>query len=347
MASDEGHAMVRLPVVGHGRKVVDVRVRALVSDLQLVGEPMNGVQIGEVDRIQRTARTSTAGNRLLPATGTVGGGLPALDVKGGVSVGEQFSDTDSDTTGNRNELSKFEEGTVVTVRVRVDYDLTFERKVLDRQGDDKKVQRSAELHGVAAGEAYLTMFHHEYLAMRERMESGAPLATALEGMSPQIAGRHHHATEFTENSAGQQEYRPYQPLLDALAEARKDQVTVQVTVRERDGQSRSYQARPDGTMRGVNDGGFAAAFATLHPRLAQLSEGRVDLRELFNTSPPSTRFTGAVSEALQQNGVPASVLAELDHSLAARPAAVGASSNGARQTVGAHNIPATPGLSVN
>jgi hypothetical protein len=33
--------------------------------------------------------------------------------------------------------------------------------------------------------------------------------------------------------------------------------------------------------------------------------------------------------------------------LAARTAAVGASSNGARQTVGAHNIPATPGLSVN
>ncbi|MDX6291942.1 MAG: hypothetical protein QOH50_1017 [Kribbellaceae bacterium] len=347
MASDEGHAMVRLPVVGHGRKVVDVQVRAVVSDLQLVGEPMDDVQIGEVDRIQRTSRTSTTGNRLLPATGTVGGGLPGPDVKGSVTVGEQFSDTDSDTTGNRNELSKFEQGTAVTVRVRVDYDLTFERKVLDRQGDDKLVRRSAELHGVAAGEAYLTMFHHEYLAMRERMESGAPLSTALEGMSPQIAGRHHHATEFTENPAGQQEYRPYQPLLDALAEARKDQVTVQVTVRERDGQTRSYQARPDGTMRGANDGGYAAAFATLHPRLAQLSEGRVDLRELFNTSPRSTRFTGAVSEALQQNGVPASVLSELDHSLAARPAAVGAGSNGARQTVAAHNIPAGPGLSVN
>jgi hypothetical protein len=41
------------------------------------------------------------------------------------------------------------------------------------------------------------------------------------------------------------------------------------------------------------------------------------------------------------------VLSELDHSLAARPAAVGAGSNGARQTVAAHNIPAGPGLSVN
>jgi hypothetical protein len=346
MASDEGHAMVRLPVPGHGRKVVDVRVRAVVSDLELVGEPMDDVQLGEVDRIQRTVRTSTTGNRLLPAGGTAGGGVPGIDVNGGVSVGEQFSDTDSDTTGNRNELSKFEEGIVVTVRVRVDYDLTFERKVQNRQGDES-VKRSDARHGVAAGEAYLTMFHHEYLAMRERMESGAPLATALEGISPQIAGRHHNATEFTDNGAGQQEYHPYQPLLDALAEARKDHVAVQLTVHEQDGQSRSYQALPDGTMRGAADGGFAAAFATLHPRLAQLAEGRVDLRDLFNTTPRSARFTGAVTEALQSNGVPASVLSELDHSLAARHAAARSGHDGARQGAGAHTTsPAGSGLSI-
>ncbi|QNE22516.1 hypothetical protein F1D05_37220 [Kribbella qitaiheensis] len=332
MASDEGHKMVRLPVPGHGSQVVDVRVTARVSDLQLVGNPIEKGQLGVVDRIQRTAKTSATGNQWVPASASGGSGFGALDVKGGVSVGEQASYTDSDTTGGRNELSRFEEGTLVTVRVRVDYDLSFERSKLTR-GRDEKLKKSDSMSQVATGGAYLTMFEHQYLEMRERMETGSSLSEALEGLDPQLAGRHQYAFDHTENEAGQPEYHPYQPMLDALAEARKDETTVQVTIKQQDGQERTYQAKPDGTMRGLNDGGFGAAFATLHPRMAQLAEGRVDLQQLFNTTERTKHFSGAVSEALQQEGVPAAVLTELDHSLAARAAAGRSTGDGARRQV--------------
>jgi hypothetical protein len=233
----------------------------------------------------------------------------------------------------------------VTVRVRVDYDLSFERSKLTRGGDEK-VKKSDSMQQVATGEAYLTMFEHQYLEMRERMETGASLSEALEGLDPQFAGRHQHAFDYTENAAGQPEYHPYQPMLDALAEARKEDTTVQVTIQQHDGQVRTYQAKPDGTMRGLNDGGFGAAFATLHPRLAQLAEGRVDLQQLFNTAERSKHFSGAVSEALQQNGVPAAVLTEMDHSLAARAAASRTAGDGARQNAGAQTSPASHGLQV-
>jgi hypothetical protein len=345
MASEDGHKMVRLPVVGHGNQVVDVRVTARVSDVQLVGNPVENGQLGVVDRIQRTAKTSATGNQWVPASGAGGGGSGALDIKGGVSAGEQMSSTDSDTTGNRNELSKFEEGTLVTVRVRVDYDLSFERSKLTRGGDEK-VKKSDSMQQVATGEAYLTMFEQQYLEMRERMETGASMSEALEGLDPQFAGRHEYAFDHTENAAGQPEYHPYQPMLDALAEARKEDTTVQVTIQQHDRGVRTYQAKPDGTMRGLNDGGFGAAFATLHPRMAQLAEGRVDLQQLFNTSERTKHFSGAVSEALQQQGIPAAALAELDHSLAARAAAGRSTGDGARQNVGAQTSPASHGLQV-
>jgi hypothetical protein len=167
--------------------------------------------------------------------------------------------------------------------------------------------------------------------MRERMETGASLSEALEGLDPQFAGRHQYAFDHTENAAGQPEYHPYQPMLDALSEARKEDTTVQVTIQQQDGAVRTYQAKPDGTMRGLNDGGFGAAFATLHPRMAQLAEGRVDLQRLFNTAERTKHFSGVVSEALQHEGVPAAVLTELDHSLAAR-AAGRSTGDGARRS---------------
>jgi hypothetical protein len=63
--------------------------------------------------------------------------------------------------------------------------------------------------------------------------------------------------------------------------------------------------------------------------MAQLAEGRVDLQRLFNTAERTKHFGGAVSEALQQKGVPAAVLTELDHSLAARTAAGRTAGDGA------------------
>src|SRR5262249_3859522 len=70
-----------------------------------------------------------------------------------------------------------------------------------------------------------------------------------------------------------------------------------------------------GTMSSRRDNAFAAAFATLHPRLALLAEGRVDLRLLHASPHRPARFTGAVVEALQNKGIPAAALADLDSTL--------------------------------
>jgi hypothetical protein len=81
-------------------------------------------------------------------------------------------------------------------------------------------------------------------------------------------------------------------------------------------------------MSSRRDKEFAAAFATLHPRLALLAEGRVDLRRLHASGDRPERFTGAVVEALQHEGVPAAALAEMDSTLTrpapAQPATVAA-----------------------
>jgi hypothetical protein len=94
-----------------------------------------------------------------------------------------------------------------------------------------------------------------------------------------------------------------------------------LTVHSQDGSKQVYLAEPDGKLTGLNrdDDGFAAAFATLHPRLALLAEGQVDLRELYRSSRRNDRFTGAVVQALQNKGIPASALTELDHTVK-RPA---------------------------
>ena len=72
------------------------------------------------------------------------------------------------------------------------------------------------------------------------------------------------------------------------------------------------------------DGGFASAFATLRPDLALMAEGRVDLRELYNTSRPGGSFSAKVAAELEKSGVPASVLKGLDYSTTARHLSVGA-----------------------
>ncbi len=221
---------------------------------------------------------------------------------------------------------------------------------MKRDGSEK-VKHAETVRNAAAGEAYLTMFEHEYRAMRERMESGAPVLPPFEhtwgaAMPPRAETRRVRADEYTGVGTGQMRLQPYQPLLDALAEARRDGVVVALTVHERDGTDRSYEAHPDGTMTGVDDGGFAAAFATLNPRLALLSEGRVDLRELYNTAPRSDRFTLAVTDALRRARVPDAVLDEAVHAVAPQRAVVQAQT-GARRTIGGTGAgPAHPGTGI-
>jgi hypothetical protein len=101
----------------------------------------------------------------------------------------------------------------------------------------------------------------------------------------------------------------------AIAENR----TVVLAMKEANGTERTYQARSDGTLTEVGDGsGYAEAFGKLHPNIAQMSEGLVDLREVYNNTPRSESFNARVAKELEDKGIPLSILKGLDYSTAAK-----------------------------
>jgi hypothetical protein len=300
MASEHGYPMIRLAVPGHAAQVVDVTVRAAVSDVRLMVGPMAGVEIGEVNRSQHTTSIAVSLGRLLPASGSGSVSDSPSDTSGNLSKGEQVFDRVTDSSGVRRERSRFEQGRVVTARVRVDYDVTLERQTLLRGGGERP-GRKVQLPRAATGEAYLTMFEHEYNAMVEQMERGDSVATAWSfatGAKP--AGYTTVRPWVIADPAA-----PSQVLTDALTRAREQQVEVLLTVTEPDGNARYYQALPDGTLHGdTGDGGFAEAFSTLHPRLTQLAdEHGLGLRALYDSADSTSPFTAAVVAALASRGV--------------------------------------------
>ncbi len=301
MAGPSGHELVPLAVPGDSARVVAIRVRAEVSGLELVSDPDEELttQLGQNSRALRVSQLTARSNRLLPGSRTIGTGTPGGELSVSTTSSRRVSEQDTGTVGARHETGLYESGPVVTVKVRVDYHLDFERLRLGRRRQPK-VERSATVRRAASGEAYLTMYRHEYDAMRERMESG------------QTAGTSSDRVRTVQVSVDADEQHPYRPLVDALDQARREDVDVRLAIREANGRRTVYVAHPDGTMTGRGDRGFAAAFATLHPRLALLAEGRVDLRDLHTPDAPPRRFTSAVVEALQEHGIPAAALVETD-----------------------------------
>ncbi|TDW22803.1 hypothetical protein EV650_1649 [Kribbella kalugense] len=305
MAGPSGYELVPLAIPGQSSRVVAVRVRAEVSGVELVSDPdpESTTQLGENSRELRVSNLTARSNRLLPGSRTIGGTTPGGELTSSLTTGRRVSEQDTGTVGARHETGAYESGQVVTVKVSVDYHLDFERRRISRN-NRPRVERSDSVHRAASGEAYLTMFRHEYDAMRARMEAGEP---ALAGWDPAQQPRPARVRTVAMQVVADEQH-PYQPMVDALDRARQDGVKVRLTVREPGRKREVYVANPDGTMTGGD--GFGAAFATLHPRLAQLAEGRVDLRELYASQ--SGPFTGTVVDALQQHGIAASVLAETD-----------------------------------
>jgi hypothetical protein len=180
IASPEGHTMVQLPVPGRRSRLVAVQVRAKLSNLQLVAE--GDAQLGQIDRQQRITQLTTKSNRVLPAARSLSGSNPA-GIQAGLSNGEQVGEKASDGTGNRNETTMNERGQVVTVKVDVDYHLRYEVRRPDRHGG---FQVAATDTGSTRGTAYLTMFRHEYDALRGK-PSTPPPPTVAEG-NPHTSG---------------------------------------------------------------------------------------------------------------------------------------------------------------
>ncbi|WP_156055953.1 LysM peptidoglycan-binding domain-containing protein [Streptosporangium roseum] len=90
------------------------------------------------------------------------------------------------------------------------------------------------------------------------------------------------------------------PVTQARLLAHGLRTDVLIELREPGGTVRRYRATPKGALYSeVPDGGFASAFATLHPDLVTLADqAGVDLRALHNRSPEEGDFAGRVREAL-------------------------------------------------
>ncbi len=343
----DGYRISDMDVPGHRRKVSAV-VNLKPYDLELIAGPVEGVELGEVFRSEVVSQSTVTGNRLLSTNKTVEGGTPSLGI--GVSTGEQVTDTHTDLTGSRGERSRFiKPENAVVVRVRYDADVTYQRRGLFRRSKHKTIGKD---RSVAKGEAYVTMSERDYNAMRERMESQAALPQTPEpGTKTVTMERHDH--DYDEQ--GQWRPQPYKPLVEALAVARSEGVVVALTVHRQNGPAQFYQAYPNGVLT-ANDGGFAEAFSTLHPSLARLAEGKVDLQDLHQRH-GGQRFTHTVAAALRQAKVEPSVIAEAAHSvipghipkhLAHREDGGYAHDDGARPTLSSGTTPgaAAGGLSV-
>ncbi len=333
---------------GNGRNTIAVQINARPVGIELLTDGVPG-QSGIVRRYQHKVQTSTTGNQLTPLTVT--GGFDNGVVSMATSVGEQVKMQASDAMGTRYETIATRNGDLVDVRFPVSYDLTINQQTDTGRGTPS-IRNTTHLPDAARGEFYVRMLRHEYLGILQQMESGGPISLDgmhLQAMPEKLGKPDLRATEYGEDASGQRTYQPYQPLLAAIDKAMAERKTVVLAVQEADGQERLYQAVPvqdeDGVrvvLSGVDDGGFAAAFASLDRRLVQMAQSphpsgdgriRVDLRELFNTSERGGNFSTKVAAALEQNGVPAAMLKGLDYSRTARQMTP-AASQGQKPTVG-------------
>ncbi|MET9272264.1 hypothetical protein [Kribbella sp. NPDC003557] len=330
---DEGIALQPMTRPGNGRTTVNVEIEATGVGWHLHGPELEG-QEGSVWRRQQAYRSSSSSNRMTPVTATGGFDGGFVSVSG--SIGEQVREQSSEANGTRLETSRFTEGQMVTVRIPVVYNATV-RMTTDNGRGEPVTKKTTSLPELARGEFFVRMHLHQYLEGLRQMEAGASLDAVLanarlEAVPTELGPPDIRATEYGQGKSGAV-YQPYRPLLNALEQAKAERKSIVLLVQEADGTERTYQALPNGTMLGQHDGGFASAFATLHPNLALMAEGRVDLRELYNTSSPDGSFSAKVAGELEKAGVPRDVLKALDYQTAARTIAP-APSHGARASQG-------------
>ncbi|MFF4623599.1 WXG100-like domain-containing protein [Nonomuraea jabiensis] len=310
-----------------------VTIRARLSDFTIVAGPFDAEK-GEVDRAADAQNTTVSRGRALPVgtSGSMSDGDSGLD--GGVRAGEQASESVSDHHGARRERSKFEQGKAYVVRLRVDYDLTFEHVARLRDGNAHAIGDPVHMTGATSGEIDVTLFEEEIAELRSRVESNVRLAPPVD------PGWARFSFAPAEGRSGL-----IQILQDARLAARELGMVARVAVREADGIHR-YEAAPDGSVHSETpDGGFAEAFATLPPALLDAADqAGVDLRHVFMNSHEPGTFVHQVRAELMAQGV---LLADVDKSAwpadreASSPTAGGSVAQGV--TPGSMSSPAIEG----
>ncbi|WP_043635283.1 hypothetical protein [Nonomuraea candida] len=300
MAGPDGAIMVPVVRQRFNDQGADVRVKARLSDFTVVAGPFE-IEKGGVDRDAHAQNVAATRGRTAPVglSGSLSdganGGL-GLDV--GARAGEQASESIRDHHGARVERTMFERGKAYSVRLRVDYDLTFRHVARKRDGNTYGVGDPVHMPAATSGEAVVTLFGEEIEELLARMESGVRLAPA-----PDEPATFRHRP-------GRGRTGLIQILGDARLAARERGEVALVEVTEGNTTYR-YRAHPDGTVRSGDgtrraediDGGFAEAFSTLSPAILEAADrAGVDLREVFTRSTERGTFTQQVTAALRDAG---------------------------------------------
>ncbi|MFC4010203.1 hypothetical protein ACFOY2_23450 [Nonomuraea purpurea] len=292
MATPTGEVVVRAARQKFKDQGTEVGIKARLSDLTIVAGPFEAEK-GEVDRKSDAQNTTVSRSRTLPVG--AGGSYKSteLGIDAGVRIGEQTGGSVTDHHGARRELTKLEKGKAYTVRLRVDYDLTFQHVARLRDGNEHPVGDPVRMLNATSGEVDVTLFAEEIEELKSRMEANVRLAPPSDPAWPTVA--------FAP-ARGRQGL--IQILRDALLAAREKGVVARVAVREADGVHR-FLAAPDGSLRSEEiDGGFAEAFATLPPGLLDAAEqAGLDLRDVFMNSGVPGTFTDQVTAELGPNTV--------------------------------------------
>ncbi|MGR6919089.1 hypothetical protein ACU635_32985 [[Actinomadura] parvosata] len=277
---------------------VDVTVKARMSDLTVVAGPYEGEK-GEVDRRADAQNLSVSRGHVLPAGMSAGSGFKALGFSFSSWFGAQSSQSASAHQGARRERSMFETGKLYTVRVRVDYDLTFERVKRHRGGDVRPRKEVVRVPGASGGTAMITLFGEELEELHARMEAGVHIAPPLEGLPTFAFHPQPGRSSFV------------QVMQDARVAARERREVARFHVYEEGPNGEPvlhrYLATPDGFVHSVTpDGGFAQALATLPPPILEAADQHdLNLRDIFMNSPVAGTFTQQVAAELEdRNALP-------------------------------------------
>ncbi|MET7333765.1 hypothetical protein [Nonomuraea sp. NPDC005650] len=276
-------------------------IHARLSDFTIVAGPFDAEK-GEVDRAADAQNVTVSRSRVLPVGESAGMSDAETGLNGGVRAGEQASESVSDHHGARRERSKFEQGKAYVVRLRVDYDLTFQHVARLRDGNVRPVGDPIHMTSATSGEVDVTLFEEEIAELRRRVESNVRITPTVDPGWATFA--------FV---AGTGRTGLIQLLQDARLAARELGMVARVAIREADGLHR-YRAAPDGTIYSETpDGGFAEAFATLPPPVLDAADqAGIDLRDVFMNSGEPGTFVHQVRVELFSRGI---LLADVDKSV--------------------------------
>ncbi|NUR85248.1 MAG: hypothetical protein HOY71_14280, partial [Nonomuraea sp.] len=291
MTGPAGEPVVRVSRQKFRNQGATVTIQARMSGFTVTGGPFDAEK-GEVDRHADAQNVSVSRGRTVPVGESGSVSDDSLGLNGGARAGEQASDSVSDHRGARRERSMFEKGKAYSVRLRVDYDLTFQHVARLSDGNENPVGDPVRLSRAAGGEVDVVMFGEEIEELRSRMESNVRLAPPRTGDLRTFT--------FLPGPAAQ---GPIQVLQQARLEARERGQVARVAVTEAGGVHR-YHAMPDGTLRSdTPDGGFADAFASLSPELLDAAHHTgLDLRRVFMESETPGTFSDQVRTELSARG---------------------------------------------